>query len=57
MWDAYAKLEVLEQAAQINCLANQMGGEIPLAEEHVRQMMELREEMGMTMPGDAGLFG
>ena len=55
MWDAYAKLEVLEQAAQINCLVNQMGGEVPLAEEHVRQMMDLREEMGMTMAGDAEL--
>lgn len=56
MWDAYAKLEVLEQAAEINCLVNRMGGEIPLAKEHVEEMMKLREEMGMKMPGDTELL-
>jgi L-fuculose-phosphate aldolase len=55
VWDACAKIEVLEQAAQINCLVNQMGGEIPLAAENVRRMMELREKMGMSLPGDAEL--
>ncbi len=56
MGDANAKREVLEQAAEINCLVNQMGGEIPLAKQHVEAMMKLREEMGMQMPGDSELL-
>lgn len=54
--DAYAKMEVLEQAAEINCLVQQMGGEVPLAQEHVKAMLELREKMGMSLPGDSELL-
>ena len=56
MWDACAKLEVLEQAAEICCLVNQMGGEKPLANEYVADMLRLRDKMGMSMPGDKNLL-
>ena len=56
VWAACAKLEVLEQAAQINCLVHQMGGEKPLAKEHVANMLALREKMGMQLPSDAKLL-
>ena len=52
MWDAYAKMELLEQVAQINCLANQIGGEKPLAKKHIEGMMVLRRKMNMNMPSD-----
>ena len=56
VWKAYAKLEVLEQAAQINCLVNQMGGEKPLEREHVAAMLKLRVQMGMNLPSDSSLL-
>jgi len=56
VWSAAAKLEVLEQAAQINCLVNQMGGEKPIAREHVQAMLELRKKMGMDLPSDTNLL-
>ncbi len=56
VWDACSKMEVLEQAAQINCLVNQMGGEKPLDKRHVASMLALREKMGMQMPSDARLL-
>ena len=56
VWAAAAKMEVLEQAAQINCLVNQMGGEKPLANEHIAGILALREKMGMNLPSDANLL-
>ncbi|MCP4378885.1 MAG: class II aldolase/adducin family protein [bacterium] len=56
LWAAAAKMEVLEQAAQINCLVNQMGGEKPLDPEHIAGMLALRKKMGMDLPSDANLL-
>lgn len=56
VWEACSKLEVLEQAAEINCLVNQMGGEKPLDRRHVEGMLELREKMGMQRPSDGRLL-
>jgi len=42
--------------AEICCLVNQMGGEKPLAQEHVVDMLRLRAKMGMSMPGDKNLL-
>jgi L-fuculose-phosphate aldolase len=56
VWAAAAKMEVLEQAAQINCLVNQIGGEKPLAREHIAGMLALREKMGMNLPSDTNLL-
>jgi len=56
LWTALAKLEVLEQTAQINCLVNQMGGEKPMPRENIEGMLALREKMGMNLPSDANLL-
>ena len=56
LWAAAAKMEVLEQTAQINCLVNQMGGEKPMPREHIAGMLALREKMGMNLPSDANLL-
>ena len=56
LWTALAKLEVLEQTAQINCLVNQMGGEKPMPRRNIEGMLALREKMGMNLPSDANLL-
>jgi|TARA_R110001606_G_scaffold239361_1_gene387398 L-fuculose-phosphate aldolase len=52
MWDAYAKLEVMEQAAEICCLVESMGGEKPLATKHVEDIMTLRSAWGLSVPDE-----
>ena len=52
VWNAYAKLEVLEQVAHIECTVHQLGGERPLPLPEVKKMLELRCKMGHEMPGD-----
>jgi len=56
IWAALAKMEVLEQTAQINCLVNQMGGEKPMPRENIAGMLELRKKMGMNLPSDENLL-
>ncbi len=56
IWSAMAKMEVLEQTAQINCLVNQMGGEKPMPRKNIEGMLELRKKMGMNLPSDANLL-
>lgn len=56
MWDAFAKLEVMEQAAEICCLVESMGGEVPLANNHVADMVKLRADWGLDLPSDKKLI-
>ena len=56
MWEAYAKLEVLEQTAEICILVEQLGGEKPLAQTHVKDMLKLREKWGLARHSDANLL-
>jgi L-fuculose-phosphate aldolase len=56
MWEACAKLEVLEQTAEICVLAEQLGGEKPLALPHVKDMLKLREKWGLAKPSDTNLL-
>lgn len=56
VWAAAAKMEVLEQTAQINCLVNQMGGEKPMSRQRIAGMLALREKMGMNLPSDTNLL-
>ena len=56
IWAALAKMEVLEQTAQINCLVNQIGGEKPMPRENIEGMLQLRKKMGMNLPSDANLL-
>jgi L-fuculose-phosphate aldolase len=56
VWAAAAKMEVLEQVAQINCLVNQIGGEKPMPREQIAGMLALRKQMGMNLASDANLL-
>ena len=56
VWDAYSNLEILEFAAKVNYLVYSMGSEAPLPEEHVREMLGLREKWGMALPSDKELL-
>jgi len=56
MWEACAKLEVLEQTAEICTLAEQLGGEKPLAQAHVKDMLKLRQNWGLAKPSDSDLL-
>ncbi len=56
IWDACARLELIEQAAEINYLVRTCGGEVPLGEERIRGMLELRKQYGMDKPSDAELL-
>lgn len=57
VWEACAKLEVLEQTAEICTLAAQLGGEQPLAQSHVKDMLKLRQRWGLAKPSDHNLLG
>jgi len=56
MWEACAKLEVLEQTAQICTLVEQLGGEKPLPSKDVRNMLNLRENWGLAKKSDVNLL-
>ena len=56
VWDAYSNLEVLEFAAEVNCLIYSMGENKPIAPEHKKEILELRAKMGMALPSDKELL-
>ncbi|EPJ50531.1 MAG: hypothetical protein OFPI_19790 [Osedax symbiont Rs2] len=56
MWEAYAKLEVLEQTAEICMFVEQLGGEKPLAQAHVKEMLKLRDKWGLAKASDNNLL-
>lgn len=56
IWEACAKLEVLEQTAKICTLAAQLGGAQPLAQSHVEEMLKLRYRWGLAKPSDPNLL-
>jgi len=56
IWDAYALLELLEQAAEINCLVQSCGGEIPIGKDRIESMIELRKKYDMHKPSDLELL-
>jgi L-fuculose-phosphate aldolase len=53
---AYARMEVLEQVAQIQCIVESLGGEKPLPRDQIAKLLELRRRMGHATAGDAGLL-
>ena len=53
---AYARMEVLEQVAQIQCIVESLGGEKPLPRDQIAKLLELRRAMGHAAAGDAGLL-
>ena len=56
MWEACAKLEVLEQTAEICVLVEQLGGEKTLAQPHVKDMLKLRQDWGLAKKSDTNLL-
>ena len=56
IWDAYALMELLEQVAEINCLVHSCGGEVPIGNERIVLMIELRKKYGMQKPSDSEML-
>ena len=56
MWDAYSKMEVLEQVAQINCVVDQLGGQKPMSKKNISEILDLRSKMNMSLPSDQNLL-
>ena len=56
VYDAASRLEVLELCAQINADVAMLGGEVPLAERHIADILELRDRMGMARASDGNLL-
>jgi L-fuculose-phosphate aldolase len=56
VWDAFSNLEVLEFAAKVNYLVYSMGGDKPIAPEHKKEILGIREKMGMALPSDKNLL-
>jgi len=56
VFDACSKLEVLELCAQINTTIASFGEEKPLANEHIEDILRLRQEMGMARESDSQLL-
>ena len=55
-WEAYLRLESLEQLARITLILQQLGHGDPLPPEHVEKLLEQRRKMGFAHPGEEGEF-
>ena len=55
-WEAYLRLESLEQVARITLILQQMGRGEPLPPEHVEKLLEQRRKMGLSHPGEEEEF-
>ncbi|MDX1615803.1 MAG: class II aldolase/adducin family protein [Candidatus Promineifilaceae bacterium] len=53
---AFIRLEIVEKNAQIAFRLAQLGIHNPLPEEEVRKLLKMREEMGLSRPGEAAEF-
>jgi hypothetical protein len=55
-WEAYMRLESLEQVARITMFLQQLGRGEPLPPEHVEKLLEQRRKMGLARPGEEEEF-
>jgi L-fuculose-phosphate aldolase len=55
-WEAYMRLESLEQVARITLILQQLGRGDPLPPEHVEKLLEQRRKMGFAHPGEEDEF-
>jgi L-fuculose-phosphate aldolase len=55
-WEAYLRLESLEQVARITLILQQLGRGEPLPPEHVEKLLEQRQKMGLTHSGEEEEF-
>jgi len=56
LWEACAKLEIMEQTAEICSLVEQLGGEKALPVKDIRNMLNLREKWGLAQQSDINLI-
>jgi L-fuculose-phosphate aldolase len=54
--DAYARMEVLEQVAQVQHLVEQLGGLKRLSIAQLQKILSVRKKMGMALPSDDELL-
>lgn len=58
VWDAYLRLETLEQCARMIASVEQLGGaRSALSESQLRQMLGIRQRLGLLRSGDHASFG
>jgi L-fuculose-phosphate aldolase len=55
-WEAYMRLESLEQVARITLALQQLGRGEPLPPEQVEKLLAQRQKMGLSRPGEAEEF-
>jgi L-fuculose-phosphate aldolase len=55
-WEAYMRLESLEQVARITLILQQLGHGEPLPPEQVEKLLAQREKMGLSRPGEEEEF-
>jgi L-fuculose-phosphate aldolase len=55
-WEAYMRLESLEQVAQITLILQQLGRGEPLPPEQVEKLLAQRQQMGLSHPGEEEEF-
>ena len=53
---AFMRLEIMEKSAQVAYRLAQLGAHNPLPEAEVRKLLQMREEMGLSRPGEAADF-
>lgn len=53
VWTAYMRLESLEHTAKILHRVEQLGGGPSLPPEQVQKLLDIRERLGLSRPGDA----
>jgi L-fuculose-phosphate aldolase len=51
-WEAYMRLESLEQVGRITLILQQLGRGDPLPPEDVEKLLEQRQKMGLARPGE-----
>lgn len=55
-WEAYMRLESLEQVARITLVLQQLGRGEPLPPEQVEKLLAQRQKMGLSRPGEEEEF-
>jgi hypothetical protein len=55
-WEAYMRLESLEQIARITLVLQQLGRGEPLPPEQVEKLLAQRQKMGLAHPGEEEEF-
>ncbi|MEZ4670328.1 MAG: class II aldolase/adducin family protein [Anaerolineae bacterium] len=52
VWEALVRLETLEHNARLTYLVHQLGGGTSLTSEQIEKLLDLRQKLGLTHPGE-----